>query len=84
MKMKNQPVTEASVRNVDYKGILTARYIHPQTLLHQAERHKLFLTSFARSPSMLKSSRGFTVASFIDKNCNNKESTVILYHLSII
>lgn len=29
------------------------------------------LTSFAKRPSMLKSSLGFTAASFMDKNCHN-------------
>ena len=44
----------------------------------ESRKHKLFhtaldfsslLTSFVRSSSMLKSSLGLTVASFIDKNC---------------
>jgi hypothetical protein len=36
---------------------------------HLSKMFVMLFTSFARSPSTLKSSLGFTVASFIDKNC---------------
>jgi hypothetical protein len=37
----------------------------------------MLLTSFDRSPSIFRSSLGFTVASFIDKNCKKKKPSKV-------
>jgi hypothetical protein len=41
-------------------------------------------TSFDRSPSMLRSSLGFTVASFIDKNCMMQQDQFNVLMLAMI
>ena len=71
---RTSPRLKDLCRKIEYIVKWDVKHIYTSGNKHHRNVSYKSLTSFARSPSMLKSSRGFTVASFIDKNWQNKTS----------
>lgn len=68
------PACDCNKRQMYIPALVAGIYAPSSALCNFHRKIILVLTSFARSPSRLKSSRGFTVESFIERNCENNKS----------